>query len=168
MNAPTKVSETTSKTNSTPKVFPKKETPRQRGRLAGSNQAAAPAEGARLNLRKGQASTTSRPSSHEEPIKSNAVNPEGFPPIGGTVAIRFECVAPRAKAVFVAGSFNGWNPAASALTRRLEGRWTADLALPSGRHEYLFVVDGAWTCDETASEYVPNPFGGRNSVVTVS
>jgi hypothetical protein len=37
----------------------------------------------------------------------------------------------------------------------------------SGRHEYLFVVDGQWLPDPKAKESVQNPFGGRNSVLVV-
>jgi hypothetical protein len=43
-----------------------------------------------------------------------------------------------------------------------------DLAVQPGRHEYLFVVDGQWVPDPKAPETVPNPFGGRNSVLVVS
>ena len=42
------------------------------------------------------------------------------------------------------------------------------LELPEGRHEYLFVVDGQWLPDPNAKESVANPYGGRNSVLTVS
>ena len=82
--------------------------------------------------------------------------------------VHFECIAPEAKAVFVAGSFNEWNPATAALTRHLEGRWTTDLSLALGRHEYMFVVDGQWICDVAANEYAPNPYGACNAVVTVA
>lgn len=84
-----------------------------------------------------------------------------------TAPIRFEIIAPRAKAVFIAGSFNDWNHAAAALARSGEGKWAVELALAPGRHEYMFVVDGLWMCDPASKDYVPNPFGGCNSVVTV-
>jgi hypothetical protein len=29
-------------------------------------------------------------------------------------------------------------------------------------------VDGQWICDPNASESVPNPFGGRNSILKVA
>ena len=79
-----------------------------------------------------------------------------------------ELVKPEAKSVFVAGSFNGWNPAKTPLTRVTDGKWVGDLAGISGRHEYLFVVDGQWLPDPNAKESVQNPFGGRNSVLVVS
>jgi hypothetical protein len=36
--------------------------------------------------------------------------------------------------------------------------------LPAGIYEYRLVVDGQWIADPLASETVPNPFGGRNSL----
>ena len=68
--------------------------------------------------------------------------------------------------VFVAGDFNGWDPASLALEQYDDGYWEAETPLQPGRHEYLFVADGIWRPDPMA-ESVPNPFGGVNSVVTV-
>ena len=39
------------------------------------------------------------------------------------------------------------------------GAWT---------YEYCLVVDGRWMPDPQARETVPNPFGGRNSVLKVA
>lgn len=47
------------------------------------------------------------------------------------------------------------------------GKWVKELALPPGRYEYLFVVDGVWVADSAAPESVPNPHGGVNSVIVV-
>ena len=38
----------------------------------------------------------------------------------------------------------------------------------SGTYEYCLVVDGQWRPDPLAKETVPNPFGGRNSVLKVA
>ena len=54
------------------------------------------------------------------------------------------------------------------MTALSEGKWITELMLPPGRYEYLFVVDGVWLPDPAAAETVPNPYGGRNSVLTVS
>ena len=40
--------------------------------------------------------------------------------------------------------------------------------LPPGNYEYCFVVDGEWIPDPLARESVPNPFGGRNSILNVA
>jgi hypothetical protein len=79
-----------------------------------------------------------------------------------------ELVKPEAKSVFVAGSFNEWNPARTPLTRKSDGKWVGDLSGITGRHEYLFVVDGQWLPDPNAEERVQNPFGGWNSVLVVA
>lgn len=85
---------------------------------------------------------------------------------GGQVAL--ELVKPEAKTVYVAGSFNGWKPETTPLTLAGNGRWIGNLKVNPGKHEYLFVVDGQWLPDPNAKESVQNPFGGLNSILTVS
>lgn len=75
---------------------------------------------------------------------------------------------PGAKTVCVAGSFNEWKPEKAPLLRKSNGLWVGDVLVPPGRYEYLFVVDGQWVPDPNANETVQNPFGGKNSVLTVS
>jgi 1,4-alpha-glucan branching enzyme len=82
--------------------------------------------------------------------------------------VSLELVLPLAKTVYVAGSFNEWKPDQTPLVSTGNGRWIGNLAVPPGRHEYLFVVDGQWLPDPNARETVQNPFGGKNSVLTVS
>lgn len=84
-----------------------------------------------------------------------------------TVPVRFEFHNPNARHVFVAGSFNGWNPSATGLVRLGGGHWVRFLWLPPGAHEYLFVADGVWFFDPHAKEYVANVYGTRNAVVKV-
>jgi Glycogen recognition site of AMP-activated protein kinase len=81
--------------------------------------------------------------------------------------VSLELVRPEAKRVCVAGSFNGWQPDRTPLRPLGNGHWVGDLTVKPGRHEYLFVVDGQWVPDPNATETVRNPFGGRNSVLTV-
>jgi AMP-activated protein kinase-like protein len=104
-----------------------------------------------------------------EPAKVEAAKPEPMSKPSPVKALRkahLELVKPEAKSVFVAGSFNEWNPV--PLTRSNDGKWVGDLTGISGRHEYLFVVDGQWLPDPNARESVQNPFGGKNSVLIVS
>jgi 1,4-alpha-glucan branching enzyme len=82
--------------------------------------------------------------------------------------VTLEIVSPAAKQVLVAGTFNEWSPERTPLVADTGGRWTGNLKLGPGRHEYLFVVDGQWLPDPNARESVANPFGGRNSVLKVS
>lgn len=80
---------------------------------------------------------------------------------------RFELAAREARTVFLAGSFNNWNPTATPMMRLHDRQWAKELWLPAGRYEYIFVVDGQWIADPKARDYVPNPFGGCNSVLKV-
>jgi len=92
--------------------------------------------------------------------------PPAKPALQPTISLEF--VRPGAKQVAVAGSFNDWKPERTPLVQIGNGRWVGDLAVKPGRHEYLFVVDGQWLPDPNAKENVQNPFGGKNSVLTVS
>ncbi|MBI3427936.1 MAG: hypothetical protein HY011_33855 [Acidobacteria bacterium] len=81
--------------------------------------------------------------------------------------VRIEFNHEQAQAVFIAGTFNDWNPNTTPMIALGKGRWGKELALPPGRYEYQLVVDGIWTCDPSAPEQVPNPYGGHNSVLIV-
>ncbi len=88
--------------------------------------------------------------------------------VADTVYVRFELVAPQARTVSVAGTFNGWRVGAVPLTRSADGLWATTVALPVGEHRYEFVVDGTqWVPDPTAHAQVDDGFGGRNSVIVV-
>jgi 1,4-alpha-glucan branching enzyme len=88
--------------------------------------------------------------------------------------VSFHCEAAKAEKVFVAGTFNAWDPSAASMERESTGQWVVTLALAPGTYEYKFVVDGQWCCepgrDEGCRGYpdcVANPFGTMNRVVTV-
>lgn len=84
------------------------------------------------------------------------------------VPVCFEFCHPTARTVCVAGTFNQWRPEAKTLHPEGGGRWVKETALPPGTYEYCFVVDGEWMPDPRAPQTVPNPFGGRNSVLNVT
>ena len=63
---------------------------------------------------------------------------------GAFQAHTFFHTAPGAERVTVAGTFNGWNAGAEALTTTGGGVFQKTLRLPVGKHEYKFVVDGQW------------------------
>ncbi len=100
-----------------------------------------------------------------------AVEPAPVPvarPVADTVFVHFELAAPEAQSVSVAGSFNGWQVGALAMTKNATGLWSATVALPVGEHRYDFVVDGKrWVPDPTAHAEVDDGFGGMNSVIVV-
>jgi hypothetical protein len=81
--------------------------------------------------------------------------------------VSFEFFAPEAHQVALAGDFNGWDVNSVPMKRNRSGTWETRVALSSGRHEYLFWVDGVWQEDPEADDRVANPFGSRNSVRTV-
>ena len=84
-----------------------------------------------------------------------------------SLPVHFEFSDPDAGSVFIAGTFNNWQPDAKPMHRVGNNRWVRYVMLPLGTHEYCFVVDGAFRPDPRAAETVPNPFGGRNSILKV-
>ena len=113
--------------------------------------------------RPGAVSTSSAPAPQTTRAADAALS-SGPAPSGG---ICLELVRPEAKSVFVAGTFNEWQPAKTPLKAASGGKWTGALCAQPGRHEYLFVVDGQWLPDPNAKEAVQNPYGGMNSVITI-
>lgn len=71
------------------------------------------------------------------------------------------------QSVCIAGTFNDWRPGVTRMIHMDKGYWVKELCLPPGNHEYRLVVDGEWIPDPWAEDYVPNPFGGINSVLTI-
>lgn len=110
-------------------------------------------------------SSTPRPKKIEPDVPSNAPEVGSFPTHR---TVHFELMAPDAREVYLAGSFDGWSPTSLPLFRMDNGVWVKELVLEPGVYEYLFIVDGIWTPDPACSVSVANPFGGRNSQVTVS
>jgi 1,4-alpha-glucan branching enzyme len=85
-----------------------------------------------------------------------------------TKKVHFRLRAEPGSAVFVAGSFNDWNP----NRHRLEdatgtGDYRATLGLKPGRFEYKFVSDGVWCVDPECPDWARNNYGSLNSVLTV-
>jgi 1,4-alpha-glucan branching enzyme len=100
-------------------------------------------------------------------MKSETKNNKPDKNNGGKPAVQrihFEFTAPTAESVFIAGTFNDWQPNATPMIALGQGRWAKDLSLPPGDYEYRLVVDGQWMPDPLDAETVPNPFGGVNSV----
>lgn len=86
----------------------------------------------------------------------------------------FTVSAPQAKEVFVAGSFNAWDPKAQPMKRSGSGEWSTAVDLKPGRHEYKFIVDGQWCCEPGHDgpcpgcvECVANVFGTMNRVIAI-
>ena len=69
-----------------------------------------------------------------------------------------------AKKVFLAGSFNDWQPKELLMDRTAMG-WELSLYLAEGTYTYRFVADEKWFTDPGNTERLPNEFGEFNSVI---
>jgi hypothetical protein len=80
----------------------------------------------------------------------------------------FIYAAPTASRVAVTGEFANWDPRGIAMKRRTDGTWVAEVKLPPGLHQYVFIVDGVeWVPDPGALSQVDDGFGRQNSVLLV-
>jgi 1,4-alpha-glucan branching enzyme len=90
----------------------------------------------------------------------------------GKVTVRFELPpAIWADRVHLVGDFNDWNETSLPMKcDRDDGMWYAVLELERGReYEFRYLVNGhEWHNDWKADDYVPNPYGGMNSVVSTT
>jgi 1,4-alpha-glucan branching enzyme len=82
--------------------------------------------------------------------------------------IEFTYKADPGREVFIAGTFNDWDPSKTRLTESDAGVYRISIKLPAGRHEYKFVIDGCWQIDPENPGSLLNDFGGLNSVITVN
>jgi len=81
--------------------------------------------------------------------------------------IVFQLDAPQAGAIYLAASFNDWDPAVRSLKRQKNGQWKTTVTLEPGTYEYRFVVDGNWQNDPQCAGRRVNDFGSENCVLTV-
>jgi hypothetical protein len=80
--------------------------------------------------------------------------------------VRFVFVG-RASSVSLVGDFNAWGAKPTVLDQTANGAWTTSVALPNGRHEYAFIVDGErWVADPLAPSS-SDEFNTSSSVITV-
>ncbi len=109
---------------------------------------------------------TSTKKPREEPVKLDSLMRLTTHETGK--AIRFEISAEQGSKVYIAGTFNNWDPTSHPLTHHPEeGVFRATLHLPAGTHEYKFVVDGVWHLDAKCPHWVSNQHGSLNSVIHV-
>jgi hypothetical protein len=85
------------------------------------------------------------------------------------VPVTFVFDAPGAAMVSLVGDFNGWDPHATPLRRSASGgRWTAEVRLDRGLHQYGYVIDDrVWAVDPAAPLAPDRVFGTRKSVIVV-
>lgn len=82
--------------------------------------------------------------------------------------VRFVFVDPAASTVEIVGDFNAWTKGVTSLERGpAPGVWTASVALPAGRHEYAFIINGSrWVADPLAPKS-SDDFGVESAVIHV-
>lgn len=74
----------------------------------------------------------------------------------------------KAQEVYLVGDFNNWDKSAHRMRRRRTGgAFYTTLELEASReYQFRYWVDGErWENEWAAGRYVPNPYGGENSVV---
>jgi 1,4-alpha-glucan branching enzyme len=82
--------------------------------------------------------------------------------------VSFQVASEPGSEVFVAGSFNNWDPKQHSLRDNPDsGRYKTTVVLPPGRHEYKFIINGRWCADPNCPDWAPNDHGSLNSVITV-
>lgn len=82
-------------------------------------------------------------------------------------ATEFTFLAPNAKRVNLAGSFNNWDTKSLSAKKVSNGTWSVKVNLKPGRYEYKFIVDGAWINDPKCRSCVTNNLGTQNCVIEV-
>jgi 1,4-alpha-glucan branching enzyme len=80
----------------------------------------------------------------------------------------FFCRAPEARQVALVGDFNQWDPSATPMSRRPDGRWMASLELSHGFHQYVFLVDGKPALDPNAMGKARNERNEPVSLIAIS
>ena len=82
--------------------------------------------------------------------------------------VRFVFVDPRASTVEIVGDFNAWTKGVTKLERTAApGVWSASVALPTGRQEYAFIINGTrWIADPLAPT-TSDEFGTESAVIHV-
>lgn len=81
----------------------------------------------------------------------------------GSVEATFFYGNPRATEVLIAGDFTDWQNAALPMEKGEKG-FTLVKVFPKGTTvKYKFIVDGSWTTDLKAPDFVDDGFGGKNS-----
>ena len=87
----------------------------------------------------------------------------------GKTSVTFELPADiMATGAVVVGDFNGWQ-SGTPMKRRRDGSLSATLRLGPGRYHYRYLLDGErWENDWQADSYVPNEFGGDDSVIDLT
>jgi len=87
----------------------------------------------------------------------------------GRKRARFTVSAKPGSLVFVAGTFNDWDPSANQMHDPTgKGNYRADVLIPHGEYEYKFIVNGQWEADPHCHNRVADSFGSENCVLQIA
>ena len=89
----------------------------------------------------------------------------------GRVLVTFEIdPAVQAERANLCGEFNDWSQNSHQMERRHDGGFTFTLDLEPGRaYRFRYLLDGErWENDWAADDYVPNEYGGDDSLVDLT
>jgi len=81
--------------------------------------------------------------------------------------VTFEVEASEGTTVYVAGTFNDWDPEQHELEPQEDGTYSASILLTRGSHEYKFIIDDVWCVDPACPDWTPNGMGSLNSVIHI-
>lgn len=86
----------------------------------------------------------------------------------GKRTVGFYCHADAESAIYVAGSFNDWDPRFTPMKYNDEIKsFSCEVKLAPGTYEYKFVINGSWVLDADNDNVSANDFGTLNSVFEV-
>lgn len=87
-----------------------------------------------------------------------------------TRSFEYEAEGAALESVHVSGSFNEWSEPGTALSYdAASDRWSVEIGLSAGKHQYKFVLDGTqWITDPENPDTSADGYGGVNSVVVVT
>ena len=80
--------------------------------------------------------------------------------------VAFQTKAEPGAEVFVAGTFNRWNPQEFRLKPNGDAAvYSCLVPMALGEHEYKFIVNGQWMADSKNPDWRPNDVGSLNSIL---
>lgn len=89
---------------------------------------------------------------------------------GRSCRVTFELPAEiNAQKAYLCGDFNDWNQTSHPMKRRKDGSFALTISLkPGQQYRYKFFLDGErWENDWAGEGYLPNEYGGEDSVVII-
>ena len=89
---------------------------------------------------------------------------------GRSCRVTFELpVEVNAERAYLCGDFNDWDRSSHRMKRRKDGSFHLTISLKPGKqYRYRFLLDDEhWENDWAAEAYLPNDYGGEDSLVTI-